>query len=119
MQCFSPIPGVSRSGTTISAGLFLDFGRAKTIRLSFFLGIPALVAADALGGISNLEMIDKTVGWGSATIEVIVSLVVSYPSVAWLLKFVPKHSFNVFVIYRLVVGGLIACYLLAGMTPVV
>ncbi|WP_279019925.1 undecaprenyl-diphosphate phosphatase [Mobiluncus mulieris] len=119
VQCFSLIPGVSRSGATISAGLFLGFDRVKATRLSFFLGIPALVAAGALEGISNFGTIGKTVGWGSTAIGMIVSFVVGYLSIAWLLKFVSKHSFNAFIIYRLVVGGLIACCLLAGIIPAV
>lgn len=117
MQCFSLVPGVSRSGATISAGLFLGFNRVKATRLSFFLGIPALVAAGMLEGISNFGTIGRTVGWPPTLIGLLVSFVVGYAAIAWLLRFVSKHSFNVFISYRLVVGCIIAVLLLAGRIP--
>lgn len=119
VQCFSLIPGVSRSGATISAGLFLGCDRVLATRLSFFLGIPALVAAGTLEGISNFGTIGQTVGWGATAIGLVVSFVVGYASIAWLLKFVSKHSFNAFIIYRLALGGFIAAGLLAGIIPAV
>lgn len=119
VQCFSLIPGVSRSGATISAGLFLGFDRVLATRLSFFLGIPALVAAGALQGITNFDKIGSTVGWGPTLIGLAVSFVVGYASIAWLLRFVSKHSFNAFIIYRLLVGGVIAVLLLSGTIPAV
>ncbi len=119
VQCFSLIPGVSRSGATISAGLFLGFDRVLATRLSFFLGIPALVAAGTLQGITNFDKIGSTVGWGPTLIGLAVSFVVGYASIAWLLRFVSKHSFNAFIIYRLLVGGVIAVLLLSGTIPAV
>lgn len=117
MQCVSLIPGVSRSGATISAGLFLGFDRVLATRLSFFLGIPALVAAGTLEGISNFDTIGETVGWVPTLLGLAMSFVVGYASIAWLLKFVSKHSFNSFIIYRLCVGGLIAVLLITGVIP--
>ncbi|MFD0376348.1 undecaprenyl-diphosphate phosphatase [Streptomyces sp. NPDC127112] len=97
-------PGFSRSGATMSTGLILDLERVAATRLSFFLGIPALTGAglyelkDALGaGVDALPLIVGTV----------VSFVVAYASIAWLLKYVAKHSFNAFVVYRIVVGLLL------------
>ncbi|WP_329298140.1 undecaprenyl-diphosphate phosphatase [Streptomyces sp. NBC_00659] len=97
-------PGFSRSGATMSTGLILDLDRVAATRLSFFLGIPALTGAgiyelkDALGtGVGAAPLIAGTV----------VSFVVAYASIAWLLKFVAKHSFNAFVIYRIVIGVLL------------
>ncbi|MFF4364955.1 undecaprenyl-diphosphate phosphatase [Streptomyces sp. NPDC001594] len=97
-------PGFSRSGATMSTGLMLDLERVAATRLSFFLGIPALTGAglyelkDALGaGVDTLPLVVGTV----------VSFVVAYASIAWLLKFVAKHSFNAFVAYRIVVGLLL------------
>ncbi|WP_431676756.1 undecaprenyl-diphosphate phosphatase [Kitasatospora sp. KL5] len=97
-------PGFSRSGATMSAGLMLDLERVAATRLSFFLGIPALTGAgiyelkDALGaGVDPLPLIVGTA----------VSFVVAYASIAWLLKYVAKHSFNAFVFYRIVVGVLL------------
>ncbi|MGP4006872.1 undecaprenyl-diphosphate phosphatase, partial [Streptomyces sp. 4N124] len=97
-------PGFSRSGATMSTALMLGLDRVAATRLSFFLGIPALTGA----GIYELK---DALGTGAGTAPLIVgtlvSFVVAYASIAWLLKFVAKHSFNAFVIYRIVVGLLL------------
>ncbi|MFF4388327.1 MULTISPECIES: undecaprenyl-diphosphate phosphatase [unclassified Streptomyces] len=97
-------PGFSRSGATMSTGLMLDLERVAATRLSFFLGIPALTGAglyelkDAVGaGIDALPLVTGTA----------VSFAVAYASIAWLLKYVAKHSFNAFVAYRIVIGVLL------------
>jgi undecaprenyl-diphosphatase len=104
-------PGFSRSGATMSTALLLDLDRVAATRLSFFLGIPALTGAglyelkDALGaGVGVAPLIAGTT----------VSFAVAYASVAWLLRFVTRHSFNVFVSYRIVVGVLLFGLLGAG-----
>ncbi|UUU36147.1 undecaprenyl-diphosphate phosphatase [Streptomyces sp. CA-210063] len=104
-------PGFSRSGATMSTALLLDLDRVAATRLSFFLGIPALTGAglyelkDALGaGVGAAPLIAGTT----------VSFAVAYASVAWLLKFVTRHSLNVFVSYRIVVGVLLFGLLGAG-----
>ncbi|WP_405966731.1 undecaprenyl-diphosphate phosphatase [Streptomyces sp. NBC_00015] len=104
-------PGFSRSGATMSTALMLDLDRVAATRLSFFLGIPALTGA----GIYELKDALGT-GAGAAPLAVgtAVSFVVAYASIAWLLKFVAKHSFNAFVIYRLVVGLALFGLLAAG-----
>ncbi|WP_326731464.1 undecaprenyl-diphosphate phosphatase [Streptomyces phaeochromogenes] len=104
-------PGFSRSGATMSTALILDLDRVAATRLSFFLGIPALTGAglyelkDALG--TGTGALPLAVGTG-------VSFLVAYASIAWLLRFVAKHSFNAFVIYRIVVGLLLFGLLGAG-----
>ncbi|MGW2291638.1 undecaprenyl-diphosphate phosphatase [Streptomyces phaeochromogenes] len=104
-------PGFSRSGATMSTALILDLDRVAATRLSFFLGIPALTGAglyelkDALG--TGTGALPLAVGTG-------VSFLVAYASIAWLLRFVAKHSFNAFVIYRIVVGVLLFGLLGAG-----
>jgi undecaprenyl-diphosphatase len=99
-------PGFSRSGATMSTALMLDLDRVAATRLSFFLGIPALTGA----GLYELKDALGTTGTGALPLAVgtAVSFVVAYASIAWLLKFVAKHSFNAFVIYRIVVGVSIA-----------
>lgn len=104
-------PGFSRSGATMSTALLLDLDRVAATRLSFFLGIPALTGAglhevkDALGaGVGAAPLIAGTAA----------SFAVAYASVAWLLRFVTRHSFNVFVAYRIVVGVLLLGLLGAG-----
>ena len=100
-QCIALVPGVSRSGATISAGLLLGLDRVAATRLSFFLSIPALGAAgltqlpDALGG---------PVGLVPVVVGSVVSFVVAYASIAWLLKFVATHSIVAFVPYRVLLG---------------
>jgi undecaprenyl-diphosphatase len=104
-------PGFSRSGATMSTALILDLDRVAATRLSFFLGIPALTGAglyelkDALG--TGVGAAPLAVGTG-------VSFVVAYASIAWLLKFVAKHSFNAFVVYRIIVGVLLLGLLATG-----
>ncbi|MDG9712896.1 undecaprenyl-diphosphate phosphatase [Streptomyces sp. DH10] len=97
-------PGFSRSGATMSTALILDLDRVAATRLSFFLGIPALTGA----GLYELkDALGAGVGAAPLAVGTIVSFVVAYGSIAWLLRFVAKHSFNAFVIYRIVVGVLL------------
>ena len=108
-------PGFSRSGATMSTALILDLDRVAATRLSFFLGIPALTGA----GLYELkDALGAGVGAAPLAVGTAVSFVVAYGSIAWLLKFVAKHSFNAFVIYRIVIGlalfGLLASGTLAG-----
>ncbi|AWT41494.1 MULTISPECIES: undecaprenyl-diphosphate phosphatase [Streptomyces] len=104
-------PGFSRSGATMSTALILDLDRVAATRLSFFLGIPALTGA----GLYELkDALGTGVGATPLVVGTVVSFVVAYASIAWLLKFVAKHSFNAFVIYRLVVGAALFALLGAG-----
>ena len=119
VQCFSLIPGVSRSGATIAAGLFRNIDRVTATRLSFFLGIPALVAAGGLEAVTNASHITETVGWLPMGIGIIVSFGVGYASIAWLLKFISNHSFTPFVLYRVVIGVVIAGLITTGMITAV
>ncbi|MGW0080943.1 undecaprenyl-diphosphate phosphatase [Streptomyces sp. NPDC003393] len=105
-------PGFSRSGATMSTALILDLDRVAATRLSFFLGIPALTGA----GLYELkDALGAGVGAAPLAVGTIVSFVVAYASIAWLLKFVAKHSFNAFVLYRIVVGVLLFGLLGTGM----
>jgi undecaprenyl-diphosphatase len=113
-QSIALIPGVSRSGATISAGLLLGIDRVTATRLSFFLGIPALSAAGALEAVSKADEISATVGWGATAVGIVVSFVVGYASIAWLLKFVANHSLVSFVWYRVLAGVAIIGLLAAG-----
>ncbi|WP_329280798.1 undecaprenyl-diphosphate phosphatase [Streptomyces sp. NBC_01451] len=104
-------PGFSRSGATMSTALILDLDRVAATRLSFFLGIPALTGA----GLYELkDALGAGVGVAPLAVGTVVSFVVAYGSIAWLLKFVAKHSFNAFVIYRIIVGVLLFGLLGAG-----
>jgi undecaprenyl-diphosphatase len=104
-QALALIPGVSRSGATISAGLMLGYRRAEVTRLGFLLGIPALVGAAVL---ETPDALSGGVGWLPTLVGTVVSFVVAYCSVAWMLRFVARHTIRVFVWYRWALGvGLI------------
>ncbi len=104
VQCLALIPGVSRSGATMSAGLLRGFDRVTVTRLAFFLSIPALLAAGSLEAISRSDEIASGVGWGPTIVATITSFLVAYLSIGWLLKFVAKHTYSVFIIYRVFIG---------------
>jgi undecaprenyl-diphosphatase len=112
VQCVALVPGVSRSGATISAGLLRGLDRVTATRLSFFLSIPALLAAgsfelkDALG--------TGGVGFGPTAVATVVSFVVAYASVAWLLRFVAGNSIGKFVPYRVALGVVLLVLLGTG-----
>lgn len=112
IQALGLIPGVSRSGATISTGLFRNLDRVTATRISFFLGIPALVAAGAYEAASEASKISAGVGWMPTIIGIVISFIVGYASIAWLLKFVAKNSFTAFVVYR-VLAAMILIGLLA------
>lgn len=115
VQCMALIPGVSRSGATMSAGLFAGFDRVTVTRLSFFLGIPALVAAGTLQAITRADDIGSgVIGWGPTILATAVSFVVGYAAIAWLLRFVATNTFTIFIQYRLVVGVLLVVLLSTG-----
>jgi undecaprenyl-diphosphatase len=111
VQCLALIPGVSRSGATMSAGLLRDLDRVTVTKLSFFLSIPALFGATILQVHDYSGQIADGVGWTNTATATLVSFVVGYAAVAWLLKFVSRHSYSVFIAYRLVLGALLAVLL--------
>jgi len=107
VQCLALIPGVSRSGATMSAGLLRDFDRVTVTKLSFFLSIPALLGATVLQVHDEAGNIANGVGWANTLTATLVSFVVGFAAVAWLLKFVAKHSYSIFIAYRVVLGALL------------
>jgi undecaprenyl-diphosphatase len=113
-QCVALVPGVSRSGATISAGLFRGLDRVAATRISFLLSIPALIAAGGLEAVSQAKAVSATVGWGPTLLATLVSLVVGYASIAWLLRLVAHHPITVFVPYRVALGVALAVLLGTG-----
>ncbi|MEU2348850.1 undecaprenyl-diphosphate phosphatase [Modestobacter sp. NPDC049651] len=114
VQCAALVPGVSRSGATISAELLRGIDRVSATRLSFLLSIPALVAAGGLEAASEGGNVAATVGWGPTLLATAVSLVVAWASIAWLLRLVAGHPITVFVGYRVALGVALAVALAAG-----
>ena len=115
-QCLALIPGISRSGATMSAGLLRDLDRVTVTRLSFFLSIPALLAATALQSVTKFDQISDGVGWTATITATVVSFVVAYFAVAWLLKFIAKHSYTVFIVYRVILGAVVLLLVGTGTT---
>lgn len=115
-QCLALVPGVSRSGATISAGLFLGLDRALAARFGFLLAIPAVLAS----GLFSLPDAFNPVSEGmSATgvqllVSVVIAFVVGYAAVAWLLRFLTHHSMYWFVGYRVVLALIVMGLLSAG-----
>jgi undecaprenyl-diphosphatase len=112
MQSAALFPGVSRSGATISFGLLRDLDRVTATRLSFFLGIPALLG----GGAFELKDALKgpSVGVPALLVGTVVSFIVGYASIAWLLRFVARHSIITFVWYRVALGVVLIAALTVG-----
>jgi undecaprenyl-diphosphatase len=110
VQCLALIPGVSRSGATMSAGLLRDLDRVTVTKLSFFLSIPALLAASVLQTVTEYDNISADnggVGWPATIVATVVSFIVGWFAVSWLLKFIARHSYSIFIGYRLVLGSVL------------
>ncbi|HBE34725.1 MAG TPA: undecaprenyl-diphosphatase, partial [Cyanobacteria bacterium UBA11368] len=114
-QAMALIPGVSRSGSTLTAGLFMSLKRETAARFSFLLGIPAIT----LAGLVELKGVLETGFAGIGAIPllfgVISAAVFSYASIAWLLRFLQTQSTFVFIAYRLVFGVVILGAIAAGL----
>ena len=102
-QILSLIPGVSRSGITITAGRFLNFKRYDASKISFLLSIPTL-AAVSIYGINNLLTTDNFLFTNLNILSIIFSFVFSYLTIKFFLNYIKKSSLNLFVIYRLILG---------------
>lgn len=115
-QCLALIPGVSRSGGTVSAGLFVGLDREVATRFSFLLAIPAVLAS---GLFSLPDAFAPDAGQAASGMQLAVgtgiAFVLGYASIAWLLKFVGSHSFSWFAAYRIPVGLLVMALLATGM----
>lgn len=104
-QAFALIPGVSRSGATISMGLFLGYTREAATRYAFLLAIPAVMAS----GLYETTKIGAGPApqWGPTILATVIAFVVGYLVIAWLLRYISTNSYMPFVIYRIVLGVLV------------
>jgi undecaprenyl-diphosphatase len=115
-QCLALIPGVSRSGATISAGLFLGIDRATAARFGFLLAIPAVFAS----GLFSLPDAFHPVGEGMSAsgpqllVATLIAFVVGFAAVAWFLQFLTRHSMYWFVGYRILLGTVVLALLGTG-----
>ncbi|MEV0355335.1 undecaprenyl-diphosphate phosphatase [Nocardia sp. NPDC050697] len=115
-QCLALIPGVSRSGATSTAGLFLGLERAAAVRFSFLLAIPAVTASGLFSLPDAFEPAGEGLNASGAQLLVatVLAFFVGYASIAWLLKFVANHSFYWFVGYRIILGFVVIGLLATG-----
>ncbi|HCA88711.1 MAG TPA: undecaprenyl-diphosphatase [Streptomyces sp.] len=112
-QALALVPGVSRSGATISGGLFMGYTREAAARYSFLLAIPAVLASGALELREIGEGAHGHVSWGPTLFATVIAFIVGYAVIAWFMKFITTKSFMPFVIYRIVLG--IALFVLVSM----
>jgi undecaprenyl-diphosphatase len=115
-QAMALIPGVSRSGGTISMGLFLGYTRAAAARYSFLLAVPAVLgsgfyqAQQALTGATE----EEPVAWGPTILATVIAFGVGLSVIAWLLRYLDRGTFTPFVVYRIVVGLLVLGLVFTG-----
>jgi undecaprenyl-diphosphatase len=108
-QAMALVPGVSRSGGTITMGLFLGYSRAAAARYSFLLAVPAVLgsgffqAYEALTG----DVAGEGVAWAPTILATVIAFGVGLTVIAWLLRYLDRGSFTPFVVYRIVLGVLV------------
>jgi undecaprenyl-diphosphatase len=114
-QALALVPGVSRSGATLTAGLFMGLDRTSAARFSFLLSIPAVVLSGMLEFASILNDDDgQHAGLGALAVATLLAFVVGYASIAFLLRYLSNHSTIVFVIYRVALGALVLALVSSG-----
>ncbi|MFM9018327.1 MAG: undecaprenyl-diphosphate phosphatase [Actinomycetota bacterium] len=113
-QALALIPGVSRSGATISAGLLMGLTREAAARFSFLLSIPAIVLSGVYGLYGELGSSSGGVGLGPLIIATVVSFIVGYAAIAFLLRWLARHSLYIFVVYRVILGILVLALAAGG-----
>ena len=105
-QCFALIPGSSRSGTTITGGLFMGLKRETAAKFSFLMGLPAVFASGMLELFKSLNFLDETMVVNLVA-STIVSGIVGYLAIDFLLKYLRKNTTFIFVYYRIAAGVII------------
>jgi undecaprenyl-diphosphatase len=111
-QSLALIPGVSRSGATITAGLFRGLDRVTAARFSFLMSVPAVVAS----GLFEARKIGgpDAPGMGVTVVATVISFVVGLASIAWLIRYISQHSTFIFIGYRIALGALVLILLATG-----
>ena len=115
-QSLALIPGVSRSGGTITMGLLLGYTREAAARYSFLLAIPAVVASGLFQLYDELSA-GASVSWGPTVLATVVAFAVGYAVIAWLMRYISTHSYTVFVVYRLVLAVVVYALVALGALP--
>ena len=114
-QAFALAPGVSRSGITITAGRFMRLDRDSAARFSFYLLLPTVLGAVLLKGVQDVLLGDLPDGWrGPFVVGTLAALGSGLLAIEWLLGYVRRHTYGVFVVYRLVVAALVLLAIVSG-----
>ena len=115
-QALALIPGVSRSGGTITAGLFLGYSRAAAARYSFLLAVPAVLGAGFFQVYEVLtgDVAGRDVDWGPTVMATVIAFGVGFLVIGWLLRYLDRGSFVPFVVYRVVLGVLVLALVQTG-----
>jgi undecaprenyl-diphosphatase len=114
-QALALAPGVSRSGITITAGRFMKLDRDSAARFSFYLLLPTVLGAVLLKGVQDVLLGDLPDGWtGPFLVGTLAALGSGLLAIEWLLGYVRRHTYGVFVVYRLVVAALVLLAILSG-----
>jgi undecaprenyl-diphosphatase len=114
-QSLALIPGVSRSGATMSAGFFLGLNRPAAARFSFLLAVPAVVASglfELKGVISGEKGGNEPIGY--VIVATVIAFIVGYVAIAWLLRYLAHHSVRLFVVYRVLLGSTVLLLVATG-----
>jgi undecaprenyl-diphosphatase len=101
-QALALIPGVSRSGASISGGLFMGYTREAATRYAFLLAIPAVMASGLYKALDIGD--DPAVAWGPTILATLIAFGVGYSVIAWLIRYISTNSYMPFVIYRICMG---------------
>ena len=115
-QSLALIPGVSRSGGTITAGLLLGYTREAAARYSFLLAIPAVVMSGFFQLYDEISG-GAAVSWSATAVATVVSFVVGYAVIAWLMRYISTHSYTPFVVYRIGLAVVVYALVVAGLLP--
>ncbi|WP_406462161.1 undecaprenyl-diphosphate phosphatase [Streptomyces sp. NBC_01622] len=111
-QAMALVPGVSRSGATISGGLFMGYTREAAARYSFLLAMPAVLASGAFELKDAAE--EGHIAWGPTMFATVIAFAVGYAVIAWFMKFISHKSFMPFVYYRIALGIVIIALVTTG-----
>lgn len=115
-QALALAPGVSRSGITITAGRFMKLDRDSAARFSFLLLLPTVLGAVLLKGVKDVLLGDLPSGWeGPFVVGTLAALGSGLLAIEWLLGYVRRHTYGVFVVYRLVIAAVVLLVILSGL----
>lgn len=115
VQCLALIPGASRSGSTITGGLFVGFTRETAARFSFLLALPSFLGAGILEFVHHRhELLSAPDAGRNLVVATIVAIIVGYAAVAFLMNYLKRHTTWIFIIYRLVLGAALLALLANG-----